>query len=291
MSLLLAASPEAEEARKKVWLELRRHKVTSTDVPVLFGEGYYGSSPTKLMAVKLGRVPDLYEPNEKMQYGRLMEPVTIAMYEAQTGRKVVRADSYTLQVSEKYPWLAASLDAFDSEGVMCELKNHDGYMSSADDIPTGWQIQIQTQLIVMNHKKARLVVTCRGCELKVFDIEPHPGAQAAIIKESQAFYELMQKGECPEPRFPADNDGLKAFFCTSKPGEVISLGDDFHEKVLQRAALLQDKTQIVDSLDLVEADLKFAMGEAEVALFPDDSRLTWKPNVKGVRSLRYYKAK
>lgn len=288
MSLLLSTTPEAEEAQKQAWLERRRKYVTSTDVPVLFGQGYSGSSPTKTFHEKRTGI-STFEPSERMNIGRLMEPITIACYEEQTGRKVVRADSWSLHVSEKYPWLAASLDAIDSEGCIVEVKNHNDYISSIADVPTGWLLQTQTQMLVMGHQQARLAIMCRGSEVKVFDLESHP-VQAKILEKSKAFYDLLESGTCPEPEFPGDNDGL-GFVFDEPTEETLTLGEDVLELCLDRAAKLEAKKQLIDEIDLTEAGIKYVMGNATVGLLPDESKVTWKPNKNGVRSIRYYKAR
>lgn len=289
---LLLKGPEATELFKAAWLEKRRQYVTSTDVPILFGQGYVESSPTKLWREKRTG-DDFFVPTERTEIGKLMEPVIIARYEAQTGRKVVKADPYTLHVSEKYPWLAASLDAFDSEGVGLELKNHGDFISGVEDIPTGWMLQTQTQMLVMDRKVWRLAIMCRGSEVKIFDLEAHP-VQAKIIEKSKRFFELVQKGEVPEPEFPGDNDGLG--FAFYEPTDTVleadsEKADELLERCLERASYLDQKRELVDALDLTEASIKYALGNATVAVLPDESKVTWKPDKNGRRSLRYYRKK
>jgi predicted phage-related endonuclease len=288
MSILLSTTPEADDLRKQAWLAKRRQFVTSTDVPVLFGQGYSGSSPTKLWREKRTG-ESFFEPSEHTEIGKLMEPVIAQAYENQTGRKVVRADSWSLHVSAKYPWLATSLDGVDSEGVILEMKNHDGYASTPADIPTGWLLQTQTQMLVMDVKAVRLVILCRGCELKVFDLEPHE-VQAKIIERSKRFHEMVEAGQVPEPEFPGDNQGL-GFAFYEPTDETVNLGDDVLELCLQRAAGLERKKEIVEELDIVEASIKYSLGNATVGLLPDESKVTWKADKNGRRSIRYYKAK
>lgn len=289
MSLLFNDDPKSDEARRAAWLELRRKKVTSTDVPILFGQGYYGSSPTKLWALKQGRAPE-DEPTERMILGKLMEQVIAEAYRLKTGRKVVRAASYLLQVSEKYPWLAASLDSSDESGAIVEMKNHGDYAKDILDLPTGWLFQCQTQLIVTGAPAIRLAVLCRGSQLEVFDIEPNVEVQQAIIDKSHIFYEHMMGTAPPPPEFAEDNAGLSLCF-DPNPELVIQGSDELYARAQERAALLKQKQEVVDSLDIVEGAIKFELKETVVALFDDGSKLTWRPDKNGRRSLRYYQGK
>jgi len=287
MSLLLATTPEADEARRQVWLDRRRNVITSTDVPVLFDQGYYGSSPTKLFYEKTTG-NSLFEPSERTETGKLMEPVIRARYEAMTGRKIVPADPYTLHVSEKYPWLGTSLDGLDSDGAIVELKNHSDYVSDVSDVPTGWLLQTQTQMLVMGVNLVRLAILCRGCETKIFDLEPHPVAEK-ILAKSKAFWDLVQAKVIPRPEFADDNDGIGLLFHDG--GETLALGDDVLELCLQRAAGLDRKKELIAGIDLVEANLKYDLGNTQVGVFSDGSKVTWKADRNGKRSLRYYRAK
>jgi putative phage-type endonuclease len=287
MSILLRDSSELEDALKAAWLEKRRQYVTSTDVPVLFDQGYSGSSPIRLFHEKVTGV-STFEESERMEIGRLVQPIIAQIYEKKTGRKVVPADSYTLHVSEKYPWLATSLDAFDAEGAIVEIKNHADYVRDLSDVPTGWLLQVQTQMLVMDRQLVRLAIMCRGSEVVVLDIEPHP-VQAKILEKSKVFWEQVQSKTCPAPEFPDDNAALGLVF--GDEGENVTLGDDVLEACLQRAGLLDEKKRIVDELDLVEASVKYAMRSASTAILPDESKVTWKADKNGRRSLRYYKAK
>ena len=286
MSILLADDASAEEVRRQGWLARRRGVVTSTDVPVLFGQGYAGSSPALLHAQKRGLAPE-FEPSLRMKIGRLMEGVIREVYFEVTGHRVTKADPYSLHVSERYPWLAASLDGFDPEdGLHVEMKNHAGYMTDEADIPGGWYLQIQTQLLVLDRPKARLAVLVAGSDLKLFDIEANREIQAEIVKRSKAFLDQLQAGIVPPPVCPEDSDAYKYIYQPN--GQTTILEDlDVQGEGQVRETLKQQVKQLEEQIAMIEGRIKHALGDNEVGVLPDGGSWTWKPDKNGRRSLRY----
>lgn len=286
MSILLADDASAEEVRRQGWLARRREIVTSTDVPVLFGQGYSGTSPALLFAQKRGQAPE-FEPGLRMKIGRLMEPVIRAVYEEVTGHQITKADPYSLHVSDKYPWLGASLDGFDPEiGVHVEMKNHASYMTDESDIPGGWYLQIQTQLLVLERSKARLAVLVAGSDLKIFDIEANPEIQAEIVKRSREFIERVREGRVPPPVSPEDSDAYKYIYQPN--GETVVLEDlDIQGDGAVRDTLKQQVKQLEEQIAMIEGRVKYALGDNEVGVLPDGGSWSWKPDKNGRRSLRY----
>jgi predicted phage-related endonuclease len=290
MSILLSGSETAEEAKRQVWLEQRAKVVTSTDIPVLFGQGYEGSSPANLYAKKKGLAPD-WQPSLRMTIGRLIEPVIHQVYTLKTGRKVVAADSYKLHVSAEYPFLGCSLDAQDDEGVILETKNHGDYMRDETDIPAGWYLQMQTQMIVMKVDLIRLVVLTRGSDLAVFEIAANLEVQAEIVARAKAFYDLLQASTPPAPTVPEDNDAYKYIF-QARVGESVDLGEGFEDLGAEREAVTRQIKELEEVRDLLEARVKYAMGEATVAVLPDTGEIwTWNPDKNGRRRLIFKKRK
>lgn len=285
MSLLLAEDISAEESRRQVWLARRREVVTSTDVPVLFAQGYAGSSPVLTMAQKLGTAPE-FEPSLRMKIGRLMESVTRQVYTLKTDRGVVPAEPYQLHVNPLYPWLGASLDAVDTEDDLLELKNHGDWMKDESDIPGGWYLQCQTQLIVTGRKRIRLVVLIQGSDMKIFDLEPNAEIRDEILKRSKQFHEDMLAGRVPAPTVPEDNDNYK-YIWTPVAGSTIELDSELASLGAMRKAIKDEQKELEERLDRLEARVKYALGENEVGILPDGGYWSWKPNVKGVRSLLY----
>jgi predicted phage-related endonuclease len=222
-----------------------------------------------------------------MKIGRLMEPVTRQVYTEITRRGVVPAEPYQLHTSEKYPWLGASLDAVDTEGDLLELKNHGDWMKDESDIPGGWYLQCQTQLLITGRARIRLVVLIKGCDMKIFDLEPNAEIQAEILARSKAFWDDMKAGRVPAPTVPEDNDNYK-YIWAPVTGSTIELdGFEFNAAGQMREALKKQIKALEEDLDMVEAKVKHALGENEVGVLEDGGYWSWKPDSRGYRKLLY----
>lgn len=284
---LLTVDEKAEVGREK-WLAARRRVVTSTDSPILFGQGYMGSSVAKLWGQKTGRLPE-DGATYLMKRGKLSEPIMLQLYEEETGRKVVRAAGDQLNVSEKYPWLGCSLDAMDSDGVYLELKRTTHKFRDAADIPLRWVIQIQHQAVVMGVPMIRLVMD-QPFEMVVVDVPRNEAFIARLLDVTKDFYESLSDDHPPAPKYGDDNDGLSLLYRDLyEPGTAVELDDLELMPVLEelRAAKAAEKAA-KGVRDLCEAKLKHALGEAELGLFPDspEVKVTWKKTAKGFRTLR-----
>lgn len=292
MSILLSADATSEEVRREGWLARRRGKVTSTDVPVLFGEGYAGTSRVKLLAQKRGLAPDT-TADLRMMIGRWQQATNAQAYEYVTRRKLVMADEYHLHVSEQYPWLATSLDASDSEGALVEMKNHGGWLKDEFDLPGYWYLQTQTQLLVTGRNAIRLSILCAGSDLKIFDVAPNPEVQEEIVKRSREFYDMMMDPTAvPPPETPEDNEAYK-YLWTPVPKSSIVLSDDEDWDGLgtERAAFKGQIKELEDKISMIEGRVKFELGEKEVGVTPDGGLWSWAANKNGTRVLRYKAAK
>lgn len=286
MSLL--TQDEAQAARRSRWLAERKKVVTSTDSPILFGVGYMGSSVAKLWGQKTGRLPE-DEVSYLMRRGKLFEPILIQLYEEETGRKVVRASGEQLQVSERYPWLGCSLDAVDDEGVYIELKHTTHKFRNVEEIPLRWQIQIQHQMVVMGVDRMKLVMD-QPFEMVVIEVPRNESfIETRLLPETEAFWHSLSGDRPPAPKYGEDNEGLSLLYRDAfEAGSVVDL--DFglvaDLDVIQRCK--REEKEIKAVRDVHEAKLKYALGEAETGIFPDQPELkvTWKKTAKGFRTLR-----
>jgi len=242
----------------------------------------------KLWGQKTGRLPE-DEVSYLMRRGKLFEPILIQLYEEETGRKVVRASGEQLQTNPEYPWLGCSLDAVDDESVYLELKHTTHKFRDVDEIPLRWQIQIQHQMVVMGVDRMRLVMD-QPFEMVVIDVPRNESfIEDRLLPETKAFWDSLSWPHPPAPKYGEDNEGLGLLYRAAyQPGTTVDL--DFglvpELDVIQRCKA--EEKRIREQRDLAEAKLKYALGEYEVGLFPDQPELkvTWKKTAKGFRTLR-----
>jgi predicted phage-related endonuclease len=284
----LLTQDEKREAGRERWLAARRRVVTSTDSPILYGQGYLGSSVAKLWGQKTGRLPE-DEETYLMRRGKLSEPIMLQLYEHETGRKVIRAAGDTLNVSEKYPWLGCSLDAVDSDGVYLELKRTTHKFRTAEEIPLRWVIQTQHQMVVMDVPMVRLVMD-QPFEMVVIEVPRNEAFIERLLVDTKEFYESLSDDHPPAPKYGVENEGLSLLYRDLyEPGSTAELDGLEFEPVLEELSDVKRKQkELEERRSLAEAKLKHALGEAEVGLFPDrpEWKVTWKKTAKGYRALR-----
>lgn len=130
------------------WLEFRKKHITATDAPVIMGASPY-QTPFELWQRKMGLIPDV-EETEAMRRGKALEPVALAEFEKKTGLFMAPA----VRVSDKYPFMMASLDGVDITGryaVEIKCPNKETHQMALDGVvPSKYVYQLQHQMIVLN---------------------------------------------------------------------------------------------------------------------------------------------
>lgn len=278
---------EAEAAKHAAWLEDRRKGITSSEVAILFGEGYSGTSPSLLYAQKKGLAPDMVK-SEKVEWGLLLEDDIAEMYFRQTGIPVTLVDPYEVRRHKDQPRFMASLDGFDAEGCLIEIKNTELYIKDEGDLFMGWRIQAQWQMFVLGETRCKIVCCVRGCKLVIIE----QTLDEEFIKRAEVkaadFLGRLDAGTPPPVTVPEDNDAMKYLY-TATPEKAIVVEDlDVPEMLDERAALSDEIKKLTARKKLLEANVKAYVQDAEVAILPDGGKVTWKNDKSGRRQMRHY---
>ena len=141
------------------WLEKRRGYVGGSDAAASVGLSPY-TSPFKLYQDKIGVLPDT--PTEAMERGRLLEPLTIRLYERAVGYKVKPG---AWLVSSAHDFMASTPDGIDDEAncliqaktASCWGRHKWGEPNTAD-VPADYFCQVQHEMAVTGAKLNKLVV-------------------------------------------------------------------------------------------------------------------------------------
>jgi predicted phage-related endonuclease len=281
---------EVEEAKRQEWLAKRRKVVTSTDVAVLFDEGYSGTSPSLLYAQKLGLAPDLV-PTEKMDWGLLLEDDIAEMYRRKTGIPVRLTDPYDLTYCVGNERFATTLDGYDAEGTLLEFKNTEEWVKDDEEssLWMGWRMQTQWQMMCAGVSKMKLVACVRGCRLAIVNTELSTDFIIAARQKATEFLNYIDTATPPPVSTPADNDAMK-YLWTAEAGKSVIIEDVDIETVLdERDEIGVQMKELMQRKQLLEATAKDYLRDAEVGVLPDGGKVTWKPDKNGRRSLRRYK--
>jgi len=213
---LVGTSPEDT---RRLWLEARRGAIGASDVPAIMG-----TSPSKynsayaLWCDKAGLLPIDEEILQHQMFGNLMEePITKAfgMIHSNIG---VMVDPEGMGIAHAtMPYNIASVDRFlfldqtDTFGtdlslnrywIPTEIKNvseykRDGWGTSY--IPEDYYDQVQDQLEVTGRPCSLLLALIGGNRLKVYTVWRDILHGETIVREIQAFWESLQRGEMPPP--------------------------------------------------------------------------------------------
>lgn len=236
MALMMQSSlyKRFECESREEWLALRKRYLTASDVPAILGQVPW-DSPLAVFGRKLGLI-DEKEETEAMRFGKLLQPIVRDAYVEETKRQVTDVGEYTLLVSERWPFLACTLDYLiepiptrPGEGTL-EVKTtgafHRGEWSEGPPIRS--QIQLQMQLIVTGLLWGSVAGLIGGQSFRWADVDPDVDFQEAAVQAVREFHRRLELKDPP----PADwGDSSKAVLKALYPqetGETIALPDEAH---------------------------------------------------------------
>lgn len=175
------------------WETWRRRHIGGSDAPVIAGESPW-SSPLDLWLAKVEGKTDASPDTQRLwRIGKALEPVVLALYEEETGRKVRRG---RVLESREIPWLSASLDGEAGDRIV-EAK----WTSSSrwsDGVPGDVLVQVTHQLAVAGKPVADVaVLTPRG--FSVHEVAFDERFWGAILALEEEFWGRVERREPPPP--------------------------------------------------------------------------------------------
>ena len=261
---------------KEQWLAWRRQDVTASEIAVLAGHSTY-KTPLRLWAEKTG-VVDQPDETRAMTRGRWMEASVLeALRETEPTWQIDRCGIY---VRDPELRLGCTPDATaivpihgGTERIAVEAKTvaRPIFEGWDGELPMTYQLQALTQLMLLDLPRAVvpvLVVDMFGCDLHVFHVERHPGAEARIRELVQEFWHNVEMGFEPKAR-KGDLSLVKELYPPDK-GEPLDLsGDNYLPEALNiRAALkaeIKEKEELVAGL---EAEIITKLNGATLGVLP-----------------------
>ena len=262
-----------DSSDRAAWLEARRTGIGASDSPVLLGLSTY-SSPVQLWAEKVGRtVSDDSEQTDRQRWGIKLEPLVAEEYERQTGRQLNRWA--TLVRSTRWPFMLATPDYstfIDGIHAPVEIKTTDHSRASdwADGVPDRVNVQLQHQLAVLDAPMASVGLLVGGNTFRWADVPRDEKVIKHIIESARGFWQLVADEILPSVD-DGDVDALKRLYPVATPGKSILLPGHAIAWAEELAAAKAEKGEAEIRVKLVEAQLRAAMGDAEVGEMADGS--------------------
>lgn len=263
---------------EKDWLEARKKGIGGSDAPIICGVSPW-RTPYQLYLEKRGEGQPQGE-NEYMAWGRLLEPVILKRYEAQTGKTVTVPDE--ILVHPKYPWMIASVDGLLPDRVI-EVKSarhsKEWGVAGSDEIPEHYLLQVTHYMSVTGRNMADLAVLIGGSDFRTYTVRKDPELEALLIEHEQRFWEQVKSGNPPE--LVSYDDAVRRFRFSKSL--VI-------QATAEVAATVTRISQISDQQDLLKEEeermktiVMKHMGEADTLALGEVVLATWKNDKPGKR--------
>lgn len=284
----------ARSDQRAEWLRARRTGIGASEIAAVLGESRWGDAGT-VYARKVAPTED-DESTEWQEWGLRLEPVICEAYSSPryAGRSVER-DGRLLR-SREHPWALCTLDAWayvpagaldaptDLARVPLELKTDRWGTAWDDGPPVEYMLQLQHQMLVTGARRASIAVLVGGSQLAWCDAARDEATIARIIRAGDRFWRAVEAREMPETR---DHSALAAVFAEADRGRVVELeGADWVVRDAKRCEAQAIAGTVAVEKAAIDAEIKRAMGRAEVARLDDGTEYRWTVQRDGKRVLR-----
>lgn len=283
------------EAGRAKWLALRRQDVTASTVGALFGVHPYQSA-FGLYAEKTGL--ELPPSDGAMLEWRLMleNAVAVAVARQRPGWRIVKATEYLRDSELRIGATPDFLIEGDPRGLgILQAKTiaPSAYKKHwPDGEPPFWiALQNATELMLEYEATfgavAGLLIDPWKCECAITEIPRHEGVEGRIREAVAKFWADVEAGREPAPDYAIDGKLIASLYPEEIPLKTVDLSGSNHlpvilaERADVKARMAKDEQRVKE----IDAEVKFAMGDAEIATLPDFT-LTLKTQTRKAFSVK-----
>lgn len=295
---------------RAAWLRLRGRDVTASTVGALFNAHDF-MTVFELWAIKAGRLERSSEETPAMQRGRLLEPVAVQLLREQRPEwKIEHNAAANIYFRDPVARLGATPDVLvdapgRGQGVV-QIKSVEAsvyrrkWLIEGNPEPPLWialQAAVEAHLTGAQWAAVAPLVIGHGLEMPLIEVPIEPGLIAAIEARVAEFWKLVESGDEPPPDFARDGETIEAIHATgSSRVEVdLSTNNRIRELIATREAARLAAKDAKAKVEEIDAEVKWMMGEAEIAHIGQGQRITWKEQKrsgfyvapKSFRALRY----
>lgn len=215
---------------KAEWLELRRRDVTASDVAAVCGLSPY-KTPLRLWAEKCGEVAET-EDTPAMRRGRWLEAAVFSALAEEKPEWIVKRPGIYVRDTEAR--LGATPDAFaltpEGDGVVqMKVVAKPVFDTWQGEPPIGYVLQTLTEAMLLSTPNAHLavmVVDTFACDLHIFPVQRHRGAETRIRKTVARFWADVAEGRAPAADYSRDGELLQELYPPREHIEPIDLTGD-----------------------------------------------------------------
>lgn len=281
---------------RATWLEWRRQGIGGSDIAALCGMSRF-ATPMSVYLDKTGMLDDA-DAGEAALWGRLFETPIAWEFENRTGLHVIGAQLCV--VDPNASWRRATLDglvtdshAHDADVARDDLTAALGTFESKassqfgfeDGIPDEYAVQCQWQMGVTGLTTGWLAILHGGRRLVIEELEFEPGVFDGLREIADRFWHDHVLAQNPPPADSAEatTRALKDAWRDRASEVAVEFSADVallaRGWLAQRDAAKRSQSQ----LDLIENQLRAALGEATLGTYAGEELVTWKPQKTGAR--------
>jgi predicted phage-related endonuclease len=259
--------------------ELRRTRITSTDLGPIFGVDEWRDA-FSVWAEKKGRLP-AREPTPRMRMGKFLERGIVAAYGAVTRREPVWCDETVCHPERD--WMAASPDALcagERRGVDAKLVFWDQrrkWGATPDDIPESIQVQMWWMMAVLEYDVWDVAALVGDDLPRVYTFERDREIERALIAKAEEFWRRHILGD----EVPAIGGSaaagvwLQQAFPTHRRPDLRAATAEEIADLEQCVQVRIEQRVLAEERACLENRLKLAVGEREGLYWPE-GKFTWR---------------
>lgn len=280
-----------DPVKREAWLKRRQEGVTATDIArIVEGKAF------EVYLEKIGVMPPLGD-NERMYWGRVLEPVVAEEYARRTGRELINPSIEELPFRHPdHPWVLASPDRLvKGESILVQCKTGDSDRDSTgrqvwgeegtDQIPAGYVVQTTWEAFTcapLNIIAVDVPVLFRGNDFRIYTVPRSNELIAHLFRIGRDFWARVGRRE-PPPLDYRHPEAVRLLNLLAPPKAEVSVSLD--ESALVDADLYlglgAQASETEKDREAAKARLIARMGEAGRATLPDGREITRKiVNVK-----------
>lgn len=273
------------------WLELKKNKVSSSNIAVIAGLSKW-KSPLELWSEWTGKTEDTFAGNVHTELGTLLEPFAAKLYAKRTGRSIAPANA--LYANDDFPWAVVSPDflmfreSSTMEGVL-EVKTGTSRQLkrwSDGNCPEEYVAQLQFQLGIMGLSWGTLTAFL-GLDVDQeldFDFEFDSELFSMLVEEATSFIEKV-KSDIPPNAGPGDAQLIQRIAKRRENTKVFTRSEaELADGLIaglklisaERAPLKDQIEELEEEKKQIENSLKLMLGDSSDGLLPDGSIISVK---------------
>jgi putative phage-type endonuclease len=187
---------------REQWLALRRQSIGASDAPVIAGLSKY-KSRFALWLEKTSNVP-AGEAGEEARWGLALED-DICDELSRQGVEIWESNRQQMIASDRYSWLTATVDGFDSEGEGWQLKATTKYVDEGEPAPADWLIQVHQEMYCADRDHWNIAAFVgRRLKLARWRVERDDEVMEGVLQLAFEFWQHVQDRTLPAEFDPSD---------------------------------------------------------------------------------------